>query len=81
MSNKTCYFSASDYEGWHFGGGELHFLLMHCKYGFPIVVKPLLHENMATSGEIINTLPFSGSLSFGHSSISVKINRNNLPGG
>ena len=57
---------SSHYEGWHFGGGELHFPSLHCKYEFPIVVKPLLHVNMAITGENINTLPLSGLLSFSH---------------
>ena len=64
--------SIAIYEGWHFGGGELHSPSLHCKYEFPIVVKPLLHVNMATSGENINTLPLSGLLSFGHTLISIK---------
>ena len=37
-------------------------------YEFPIIVKPLLHVNTAAFPfKMINTLPFLGSLSAGHS--------------
>ena len=72
LSHKFGTFLGSNYEGWHFGGGELHFPSLHSKYELPIVVKPLLHVNMAISGENINTLPLSGLVSFSHILISIK---------